>query len=92
MALAQRLKTAQQEYVNTTTLCKLASVLLSPKLTEEDAKYLVEVINATRGDAAHVPNTRIAQALREEGFDISVSAVDRHKTNRCSCYRKSGVK
>lgn len=92
MALAQRLRTAQDEYVNSTTLCKLASVVLSPRLTEEDVEYLTKVINTRPGDAEYVPNSRISQALRDEGFDVSNSAVDRHKAKRCSCYRKPGTK
>jgi len=34
-----------------------------------------------------VPNIRLAYALREEGYDVSPSAVDRHRRRICACYR-----
>ena len=89
MALAERLKSAQATYKSETLVCKLMSVTLSQKLSEEDVDYLLKVINARPGDEHHMPNTRLAFALREEGFDISVSAVDRHRRGNCSCGRRA---
>lgn len=88
MALAERLKSVQDSYKNETSVCKLMSVTLSPRLSEEDVDYLLKVIGASYGDEHHVPNIRLAQALREEGFDVSPSAVDRHRRGSCSCGRK----
>lgn len=88
MALTERLKSIHETYQKDTLLCKLMSVTLSSKLSEEDVSYLLETINARAGDERHVPNIRLAQALREEGFDVSPSAVDRHRRGSCSCGRK----
>lgn len=87
MALAERLKAARETYQNKTYVCKLMSVTLSSKLSGDDVNALISIINSNPGDEDHVPNIRLAQALREEGFDVSPSAVDRHRRGTCACYR-----
>lgn len=89
MALSERLRQTRDQYKADSTVCKLMSVTLSPKLSEEDVDTLLKIINAQPGDELHVPNVRLAQALREEGFDVSPSAVDRHKNNTCACRREA---
>jgi hypothetical protein len=86
MALAERLQVANQNYQNT-FLCKLMKITLDDKLSESDIDALIKIINSRPFDEAHVPNVRLSQALREEGYDISASAVDRHRRGDCSCYR-----
>jgi hypothetical protein len=86
MALAERLKTANERYQKT-FVCKLMQVTLDPKLSESDVDAVLKIINSRPGDEAHVPNIRLAFALREEGYDVSPSAVDRHRRNICACYR-----
>ena len=88
MALTDRLAEANAQYKVSTGVCKLMAVTLSPKLSEEEVDYLLKVINSQPGDEHHVPNMRLAIALREEGFDVSPSAVNRHKRMECSCARK----
>lgn len=87
MALAERLKAAREVYQNKTYICKLMSVTASNKLDQSDVDALISIINSNPGDDDHVPNIRLAQALREEGFDVSPSAVDRHRRGTCACYR-----
>lgn len=87
MALAERLKAAREIYQNNTYVCKLMSVTFDGKLTKTDVDALIGIINSRPGDEAHVPNIRLAQALREEGYDVSPSAVDRHRRRTCACYR-----
>jgi hypothetical protein len=86
MALAERLKTANEHYQKT-FVCKLMQVTLDPKLSESDVEAVLTIINSRPGDEAHVPNIRLAFALREEGYDVSPSAVDRHRRRICACYR-----
>lgn len=86
MALSERLRIANTNYQNT-FICKLMQVTLDPKLAKEDVDALIKIINSRPLDEAHVPNIRLSQALREEGYDISASAVDRHRRGTCSCNR-----
>jgi hypothetical protein len=86
MALAQRLKAATEAYQNT-FICKLMQVTYDPKLSEDDVNAVIRIINSRPGDEEHVPNIRLAYALREEGYDVSPSAVDRHRRGLCSCNR-----
>lgn len=88
MALASKLAKANQAY-RRTFLCKLMQVTLDPSLSDDDRSALLAIINSKAFDADHVPNNRLAQALREEGFDVSSSAVDRHRRGDCSCNRIS---
>ena len=88
MSLADRLAEVRESYAAETQVCKLMSVTFSSALSEVDVDALLKVINARYGDEHHMPNIRLAQALREEGFDVSPSAVDRHRRGTCSCGRK----
>jgi hypothetical protein len=89
MALADRLKTAQYRYKDN-FLCKLMAITKDSKLTEKDVNSLLKIINSRPGDEDHVPNIRLAYALREEGYDISPSTVDRHRNGICACSRVQG--
>lgn len=87
MALAERLQTVKYSYKQKTSACKLIKVTQDPTLSESDVSALLAVINSQPGDEAHVPNIRLAFALREEGYDVSPSAVDRHRNGVCACQR-----
>jgi hypothetical protein len=86
MALAERLSKANREYQNT-FICKLMQVTLDPKLSPSDVEAVIKIINSNPHDEEHVPNIRLAHALREEGYDVSPSAVDRHRRGICACNR-----
>jgi hypothetical protein len=86
MSLAERIREANAEYQNT-FICKLMQVTLSPNLSKEDVDALIETINSGPFDENHVTGNRLALALRSEGFDVSASAVDRHRRGTCSCNR-----
>ena len=86
MALADRLRVANEKYQKT-FICKLMRVTLDPKLSREDVDAVIKIINSRPGDEDHVPNIRLAQALLEEGYDVSTAAVDRHRRGTCSCNR-----
>lgn len=89
MALADRLLAATDMYHNKTFICKLMKITLDPKLSKSDVEALVRIISSSPLDHNHVPNIRLASALREEGYDVSPSAIDRHRRGHCACARIS---
>jgi hypothetical protein len=70
-----------------TRLCKLGVIINSPSVPSEDREYLKSVLNVPESDPNRIPNSHIGRILREEGFDTSNSAVDRHRRRDCSCFR-----
>ena len=92
MSLNDKLKVAADEAA--VKLCKLATLLNGPELTNDEKKNLIALLDADERDPARVPSSTIGQILREEGFDLSNSAVDRHRRTpkSCSCKRIVGKK
>jgi hypothetical protein len=88
MSLSDRLNSA----INTppSRKCKLMIILDSDKLTDEDRKTFISLLNVPEGNPSRVSNVILAQVLRDEGFDLSDSAVDRHRRRSCSCSRNLG--
>lgn len=86
MALVDKLKAANQQYRDT-FVCKLMQITFDPKLSKADVAAIIAAINSTPLSLDHIPNNKLAAALREEGFDISSSAVDRHRRGDCACKR-----
>lgn len=87
MSLSDKLKNASES--SQVTLCKIGAILNSPSVPSEDRQYLKSVLDAEESDPNRIPNTHIGRILREEGFDTSNSAVDRHRRRDCSCFRWS---
>jgi hypothetical protein len=87
MPLADKLNTASQEYKKNQTTCKLVALTQNQDVPKKDRDALTEVINLTENDPGYIPNSRLAKLLNEEGYDISASAVDRHRGGKCSCRR-----
>jgi len=92
MSLNDKLKVAAEE--SAVKLCKLATLLAGSELTEDEKKNLVAILEVDERNPARVPSSTIGQILREEGFDLSDSAVDRHRRNpkTCACKRTAGKK
>jgi hypothetical protein len=65
-------------------------ILDSEKLTDEDKETFISLLNVPEGNPSRVNNVVLAQVLRDEGFDLSDSAVDRHRRKSCSCSRNLG--
>lgn len=86
MTLAARLQEANKQY-KSNFLCKLMQITLDKKLSKADVEAIIAVINSNPLNDNHVPNNKLAAVLREEGYDISSSAVDRHRRGDCSCTR-----
>lgn len=83
MSLSDKLNNAAKE--SSVRLCKIGLILVSPKVSAEDRDNLKAVLLDTSPE--RIPNSHIAKILREEGFDVSNTGVDRHKRLECSCYR-----
>lgn len=87
MSLADKLSEASNT-PKQTRLCKIGSILVGPKLSDDDKKVLKEMLDTPEGAPNRLNNATIAKVLREEGFDLSNSAVDRHRRGECGCNRK----
>lgn len=70
-------------------LCKLGVLLAGSILSDQEKKDITSVIDTDINFPNRVSNLALAGILREEGFDISISAVDRHKKKSCGCYNPS---
>lgn len=68
--------------------CKIGSLLTGSVLSTEDKETLSKILAVPEGTPKRLTNTAIAKVLRAEGFDISNSAVDRHRRLDCACNRK----
>lgn len=69
--------------------CKVGSLLQGTHLSDEDRLKLAEVLEVPYGTPGRLPNTTIAAALREEGFDIGDAAVNKHRRGACRCFGNS---
>lgn len=87
MPLADKLSVASETYLKSKTTCKLIALTLDTKVPKKDREALAAVIELPMHAEGYIPNSTLAALLREEGYDISTSAVDRHRGNKCSCRR-----
>lgn len=85
MSFGDKLKAAADE--SAAKLCKIGALLSSDKLNTADKKNLVLVLDTPPDNPTRIPNTVLGRILREEGHDISNSAVDRHRRLDCACGR-----
>lgn len=86
MSLSDRLSDASNQAA--VVVCKLGALLHGERLTSKEKSQLQDILSVPDSDPTRVSNTALAQILREEGFDISKSSIDRHKNKSCTCYRK----
>lgn len=69
--------------------CKIGSLLNGSQLSDEERKKLIEVMEVPFGTPGRLPNTTIAKALREEGYDVGDAAVNKHRRGACRCFGNS---
>jgi hypothetical protein len=69
--------------------CKIGNLLYGTQLSDDDKKKLIEVLEVPYGNPERLPNTTIAAALREEGYDVGNAAVNKHRRGDCRCYGNS---
>jgi len=84
MSLSERLQSASKE--STAKLCKIGLLLAGDVLSEKDKKTLAETFDVPEGVPGRVTNVALTKILREEGYDISLSTVDRHRRKDCGCF------
>jgi Ca2+-binding EF-hand superfamily protein len=88
MPLADKLATASQKYKSDLTTCKFAALTSNKELSKKDREALAQVVNLTdRDDHRYIPHQTLADLLRGEGYDVSASAISRHRGGNCSCRR-----
>jgi hypothetical protein len=86
MSLSDRLAKVSQESGN--VACKLGALLIGNQLTPKEKTQLEEILAVPIDDPARVSHSALSVILREEGYDISKSSIDRHKRKACPCYRR----
>lgn len=87
MSLADKLGSASDRAKN--LKCKIGVLISGDALVKKDKENLEAALDAPPPEPGRIPNSTIGALLREEGYDISNSAVDRHRAKSCSCYRKA---
>jgi hypothetical protein len=87
MPLAEKLLSASQKHKQAQTTCKLVSLTLNPKVPKEDRDALARIIDLTEDHEEYIPNATLCKLIVSEGYDMSPSAVDRHRRGTCSCRR-----
>ena len=85
MSLAERLA-QQSPGLGAGLPCKIGTLLAGDQLPKADRAKLAEVLEVPYGAPGRLPNTKIALVLREEGFDIGVPAVTKHRRGDCRCF------
>lgn len=85
MSLSDKLSAAATEVP--VRLCKIGNILANSKLSDQDKANLKAVLDVSENDPSRINNNVIARILREEGYDVSNSAVDRHRRGDCPCKR-----
>jgi hypothetical protein len=88
MSLADKLVEASKAPNRRVSLCKIGSIVHGTKLSEDDRTTLKDMLDTPEGVPNRLSNSAIGRVLREEGFDTSNSAVDRHRRSECGCNRK----
>jgi hypothetical protein len=86
MSLSDKLTQAENEASQ--LVCKLGALLINPKLSDKEREQLSTILGMPDDYPGRVSNSLLSQILREEGYDISKSSIDRHRGARCTCHRK----
>jgi hypothetical protein len=87
MSLSDKLIEATERAAS--SACKLGILLIGEKLSDKEKQQLTLILQVPEDDPRRVSNSSLGKVLREEGFDISNSSVDRHRRGDCSCARKA---
>ena len=82
MAISARLSAQKQA-----TPCKLGS-LIREHLSDEDVQFLESVLHVPVGNAIRISTQNILDEIREEGYSIGISTVERHRLKQCPCFSK----
>lgn len=85
MSLSEKLQAA----ASSTPLCVLAELFVNSKLSKQDRENLIAIVATDKNDPSYVASAQLGRILREEGFDISNSTIDRHRRGDCGCGKKT---
>lgn len=90
MSLSDRLKSAAE--VSNVRLCKIGLLMAGTSLSEKDKQHLNEVFAIPENAPGRISNVSLCKIFREEGYDISLSTVDRHRKQSCGCFNMAAGK
>lgn len=85
MSLVKRLEEAASK-ARPGLACRVGAILRNDEMSKEEKDYLQKVLDTHTDDPSRVPSTAIAQALSQEGYQIGIAAVTRHRRHECRCY------
>jgi len=85
MSLSDKLE--QASVSKSVKLCKIGLLITSETISKADRENLKAVLDAPENSPNRIPNNHLGRILREEGYDVSNSAVDRHRRHDCPCTR-----
>jgi hypothetical protein len=85
MSLGDTLELLAKESKN--QRCKLGVLMDSGSLELHDHATLITILQQPKDDPARVTNKAIAALLRDEGYDITDTTVDRHRSKTCLCHK-----
>ena len=81
MSLADRLADAPR--ASRGHVCRMSFILAA--LSDTDRQALQAALAVPVGDPDRIANTAIADALREEGYDVHSKTVETHRKGACRC-------
>ena len=84
MSLAERLSKATGNGAGLP--CKIGSLIAGDQLSKEDKAQLIKTLEVPYGTPGRWPNTQIASALRDEGYDVGTPAITKHRRGDCRCF------
>lgn len=84
MSFAEKLLAASQE-ASPALRCKVGSIFTSSELTDNDKAALKAALSVPKYIPTRLTNTQLTKLLRAEGFEISLSTLDRHRRGDCVC-------
>lgn len=89
MTLAEKLKSAREDWQAITSNCKVYKELNQSGIPENEKNLVIEALNfKDRNHPDFIPNRSLGKLLRSENIDVSDSAIDRHRSGVCSCVRR----
>jgi hypothetical protein len=84
MSLSEKINSAK---VAKNRLCKLGSLLSGKLMSEADKKELLSILSVEINDPGRVTNSLITKVLNDEGYEMGISTVERHRLGLCCCFR-----
>lgn len=88
MSLSDRLNKVSADAA--TASCKLGNLLAGDQLTAKEKTQIKDILSVPKTAPGRVSHSALAVILRDEGYDISKSSIDRHQRQECTCFRKAG--